>query len=70
MDIILYISGDKNNKILPAMIVSNTNPEKYISKEKSGKPSICYSVKKSGWDMNPKLKSNPTAKTNEHNNTK
>lgn len=48
MDIIPYISGDKNNKILPAMIVSNTNPEKYISKEKSGKPSICYSVKKSG----------------------
>lgn len=38
MDIILYISGDKNNEILPAVIVSNTNPEKYISQEKPGKP--------------------------------
>lgn len=38
------------------MIVSNTNPEKYISKEKSGKSSVCYSVSKSGCEMNPKLR--------------
>lgn len=54
MDIVLYISGDK--KILPAVIVSNTKPEKYKSKEKSVKSSICYSVSKSGCEKNPKLR--------------
>lgn len=36
------------------MIVSNTNPEKYMSREntkkEAGKPSVCYSVNRSGYD--------------------
>lgn len=40
------------------MIVSNTNPEKYMSREntkkETGKPSVCYSVNRSGYD--PKLR--------------
>lgn len=69
----VYLRGKKNNEILPAVIVSNTNPEKKTSWGKikeNGKAInllLCKAVRE--WHQ-PQTLSNPTATVHEHNDTK
>lgn len=52
----------------PTLTLRRTRAEE--KQKKIGKPQVCNSVNQSGYNINPKLKHNPNAKTYEHNDTK